>query len=60
MAKEPKGRAVIEMLLDTNQLTKSLKKVEDNFKRVGAKHFKSRRGIYWIRRGFGWLFNCRC
>lgn len=40
MAQAPKGRAVIEMLLDTNQLTKSLRRVEDNFKRVGANILK--------------------
>jgi hypothetical protein len=40
MSQAPKGRAVIEMLLDTNQLTKSLRKVEDNFKKVGANILK--------------------
>ena len=36
MASSPKGRAVIEILLDSNQLNKQLKAVEDRFKRVGA------------------------
>ena len=36
MAKSPKGRAIIEVLLDSNKLNKQLKRVEDNFKRVGA------------------------
>jgi hypothetical protein len=49
MSQAPKGRAVIEMLLDTNQLTKSLKKVEDNFKKVGANILKIGAGFT----GFG-------
>ena len=36
MAQTPKGRAIIEVLLDSNKLNKQLKRVEDNFKRVGA------------------------
>ena len=36
MSSAPKGRALIEVLLDSNQLNKQLRKVEDNFKRVGG------------------------
>jgi len=36
MSSAPKGRAIIEVLLDSNQLNKQLIAVEDNFKRVGA------------------------
>ncbi len=36
MSSAPKGRAIIEVLLDSNQLNKQLRKVEDNFKRVGG------------------------
>ncbi len=36
MASSPKGKAVIEILLDSGQLERQLKTVEDNFKKVGA------------------------
>jgi len=49
MSQAPKGRAVISMLLDTNQLTKSLRKVEANFKQVGANILKIGAGFT----GFG-------
>ena len=40
MSSAPKGRAVIEVLLDSNKINKQLKAVEDNFKRVGANILK--------------------
>ena len=36
MSSAPKGRAIIEVLLDSNKINKQLKAVEDNFKKVGA------------------------
>jgi len=36
MSSAPKGRAVIEVLLDSSKLNKNLKTIEDNFKKVGA------------------------
>lgn len=36
MSSAPKGRAIIEVLLDSNQLNKQLIAVEDRFKKVGA------------------------
>ncbi|MCP4267681.1 MAG: hypothetical protein GY777_19300 [Candidatus Brocadiaceae bacterium] len=40
MSSAPKGRAVIEVLLDSNKINKQLKAVEDNFKKVGANILK--------------------
>jgi len=45
MAQSPKGRAIIEILLDSNKLNKQLKAVEDNFKRVGANIVKAGAGF---------------
>ena len=45
MSSAPKGRAIIEVLLDSNQLNKQLKKVEDNFKRVGANIARAGAGL---------------
>lgn len=40
MSSAPKGRAIIEVLLDSNKINKQLKAVEDNFKKVGANILK--------------------
>jgi len=45
MAQSPKGRAIIEILLDSNKLNKQLRAVEDNFKRVGANIVKAGAGF---------------
>jgi len=45
MSSAPKGRAIIEVLLDSNQLNKQLRKVEDNFKRVGGNILKAGAGF---------------
>ena len=49
MAQTPKGRAIIEVLLDSTKLEKQLRAVEDNFKRVGANILKVGAGFT----GFG-------
>ncbi|MCP4140899.1 MAG: hypothetical protein GY755_11515, partial [Chloroflexi bacterium] len=45
MSSAPKGRAIIEVLLDSNKLNKQLRKVEDNFKRVGGNILKAGAGF---------------
>jgi len=45
MAQSPKGRAIIEILLDSNKLNKQLRAVQDNFKRVGANIVKAGAGF---------------
>ena len=45
MSSAPKGRAVIEVLLNSNKLNKQLRAVEDNFKRVGGNILKAGAGF---------------
>ena len=45
MSSAPKGRAIIEVLLDSNKLNKQLRAVEDNFKRVGGNILKAGAGF---------------